>query len=196
MILENSSGEPITELYVRAPTGKKDMRLLTIRGASERIEGENIDGDRVEKLNDFGVRLFEFDPPLEVGQKTALDFEAFFHAPRLADASSVSKNGTFMNNYFGFAASPRIIPVFGPFDSRITNPKKRRKLGLPELPKQPTPVSEGMNLNMFGSFTGPADRIDFKGRVCTEAPQIPIAPGNLIHEENCLLYTSPSPRDS
>ena len=198
MILENSSGEPITELYVRAPTGKKDMRLLTIRGASERIEGENIDGDRVEKLNDFGVRLFEFDPPLEVGQKTALEFEAFFHAPRLADASSVSKNGTFMNNYFGFAASPRIIPVFGPFDSRITNPKKRRKLGLPELPKQPTPVSEGMNLNMFGSFTGPADRIDFKGRVCTEAPQIPIAPGNLIHEEKegdrlCRTYQTAQP---
>jgi len=198
MILQNSSGEPITELYVRAPTGKEDMRLLTIEGASERIEGENIDGDTIEKLNDFGVRLFEFDPPLKEGRKTELTFEAFFHAPRLADGSNVSKNGTFMNNYASFGGSPRVVPVFGPFDNRITNSKRRRKLGLEELPKLPDPLKEGMELNIFGSLTGPADMIDFKGQVCTERPQIPIAPGNLVSEDIqgdriCRTYETSQP---
>lgn len=198
MILQNSSGEPITELYVRAPTGKEDMRLLTIEGASERIEGENIDGDTIEKLSDFGVRLFEFDPPLKEGQKTELTFEAFFHAPRLADGSNVSKNGTFMNNYASFGGSPRVVPVFGPFDNRITNSKRRRKLGLEELPKLPDPLKEGMELNIFGSLTGPADMIDFKGQVCTERPQIPIAPGNLVSEDIqgdriCRTYETSQP---
>lgn len=198
MVLQNSSGEQITELYVRAPVGKKDMRLLSIEGASEQIEGENIDGDTLEKLNDFGVRLFNFNPPLKEGQEVKLEFEAFFHAPRLADRSSVSKNGTFMNNYASFGGSPRVVPVFGPFDSRITNSKRRRKLDLPELPKLPDPLKEGMDLNIFGSITGPADMIDFNGRICTDSPQIPIAPGNLISEEKgkdriCRTYETSQP---
>ena len=199
MVLQNSSGEPISELYVQPPTGKDDMRLLTIDGAAEVTEGENKDGDSIKQINDFGARLFEFNPPLADGQKTELSFEAYFHAPRLADASSVSKNGTFMNNYGTFGGSPRVVPVFGTPDTRITNSKRRRKLGLEELPNLPDPLKTGMDLNMFGISTGPADLIDFRGRVCTEASQIPIAPGNLILEESdgngrrCRTYETSHP---
>jgi len=199
MILQNSSGEPITELYVRPSTShKEDMRVLTIEGAEEVAAGENEEGDSVEKINDFGARLFRFDPPLAQGRKVELEFEAFFHAPRLADGSSVSKNGTFMNNYAGFGGSPRVVPVFGPPDTRITSSKRRRKLGLEEYPNLPEPTIEGSDTSLFGSITGPADLIDFEGKICTENPQIPIAPGNFISEEIkgdriCRTYKTSQP---
>lgn len=199
MILENSSGEPITELYVSPSTShKEDMRVLTIEGATEVTTGENEEGDSIEKINDFGARLFRFDPPLAQGRKVELDFEAFFHAPRLADGSSVSKNGTFMNNYANFRGSPRVVPVFGPPDTRITSSKRRRKLGLDEFPNLPEPKVEGSDTSLFGSITGPADLIDFEGKICTENPQIPIAPGNLISEEIkdgriCRTYKTSQP---
>lgn len=199
MQLQNSSGEPITELYVQPPTNQKEeMRVLTIEGANEVTSGENLEGDSIETLNDFGTRLFTFEPPLAEGQSVQLDFELFLHGPRLADGSSVSKNGTFLNNYASFGGSRRVVPVFGPPDNRIQGSKKRRKLGLEELPKLPDPLAEGMALNIFGSFTGPADMIDFEGRICTEAPQIPIAPGNLISEETvegrtCRTYSTSQP---
>jgi hypothetical protein len=200
MILENSSGQPIEELYVQPSTPhRKDMRRLTVEGASEVMEGVNIDGDDVKDIRKFNVRLFRFDPPLPDGDTTQLDFEAFFHAPRLADGSAISKNGTFVNNYGNFRGTTRVIPVFGPPDTRITGSKKRRKLGLEELPKLPEPTLEGTELNLFSLFTGPADKIDFEGRICTDAQQIPIAPGNLISEERdgdsrtCRTYKTSQP---
>lgn len=199
MELQNSSGEPITELYVQPSTShEEDMRILTITGATELTSGDNDEGDSVETINDFDVRLFRFDPPLADGARATLDFEVFLHGPRLADRSSVSKNGTFMNNYASFRGSPRVVPVFGPPDLSIQSKKRRRKLELDELPKLPEPVAEGTELNLFGSITGPADTIDFEGRICTEAPQTPIAPGNLILEETvdgrtCRTYKTTQP---
>ena len=196
MQLQNSSGEPITELYVQLPTGhEEDLRELTIDGAVDVIDGENADGDKVADIRDYDVRLFRFDPPLRDGADTTVTYEAFYHAPRLADGSNISKNGTFLNNYFG---SARVVPIFGPPDLAIQSSNKRRKLGLEELPKWPEPKAEGANLNMFGLFTGPADLIDFEGRICTDAPQIPIAPGNLISEtiesdRTCRTYETSQP---
>jgi hypothetical protein len=199
MQLQNSSGEPITELYVRPSTGhEEDMRVLTIEGATEVTSGKNIEGDTIEAINEYDVRLFKFSPPLAVGKMVKLDFEVFLHGPRLADQSSVSKNGTFMNNYAGFRGSPRVVPVFGPPDLSIQSSKKRRKLGLEELEKLPEPLAEGSDMSLFGGITGPADMIDFEGHICTEAPQIPIAPGNLISEETkdgrtCRTYQTTQP---
>ncbi len=199
MTLQNSSGVDITELYVQPSTRhKEDMRVLTIEGASEVTDGENEDGDSVKDINKFGARLFRFEPPLTDGRTVKLDFEAFFHSPRLADGSSVSKNGTFMNNYGSFGGSPRVVPIFGPPDNRIQSTKRRRKLELDELPKLPEPTVEGSEINLFGSITGPADLIDFKGKVCTDSPQIPIAPGNLVSEDIsdgriCRTYETSQP---
>jgi len=199
MTLQNSSGEPIAELYVQPSTNhRKDMRRLTIEGATEVMEGKNADGDDVKDIRKFNTRLYRFDPPLAEGKFVELDFEAFLHAPRLADGSAISKNGTFLNNWGDIGGSTRVIPIFGPPDTRITSSKKRRKLGLEKYPNLPEPTAEGSNLSLFGIFTGPADTIDFEGHICTEAPQIPIAPGNLISEEikdgrTCRTYKTNQP---
>ena len=196
MELQNSSGEPITELYVQVPTGhEEDMRVLKIDGATDLIEGENADGDSLEDIRDYNVRLFKFNPPLSDGAKTTVKYEVFYHAPRLADGSNISKNGTFLNNYGG---GSRVVPIFGPPDLSIQSSNKRRKLGLEELPKWPEPKAEGMELNLFGLLTGPADMIDLEARVCTEAPQTPIAPGNLVSESTqdgrtCRTYVTEQP---
>ena len=196
MDLQNSSGEPITELYVQVPTGhEEDMRVLTIEGATDMIKGENADGDNVSDIHDYNVRLFRFDPPLTDGEKTQVEYEVFYHAPRLADGSNISKNGTFLNNYGGGA---RVVPIFGPPDLSIRSSNKRRKLGLEELPKWPEPTTQGEKLNLFGILTGPADLINLDARVCTDTPQIPIAPGNLVSEttkdgRNCRTYKTDQP---
>ncbi|MEP4051142.1 MAG: M1 family aminopeptidase [Litorimonas sp.] len=197
MELQNSSGEPINELYVQVPTGhEEDMRVLTISGATNILEGENAEGDSVKDIRDFNVNLFKFEPPLADGARTTVTYETFYHAPRLADGSNISKNGTFLNNYGG---SSRVVPIFGPPDLAIQSSNKRRKLGLEELPKWPDPVAEGTELNLFGLLTGPADMIDLEARVCTDAPQTPIAPGNLVSEEKvgddriCRTYKTDQP---
>jgi len=58
--------------------------------------------------------------------------------------------------------------------------------------------AEGEELNLFGLLTGPADLIDLDAHVCTDAPQIPIAPGNLISETSkdgriCRTYKTDQP---
>ena len=132
---------------------------------------------------------------MQDGETTTLTYEAFYHSPRLADGSNISKNGTFLNNFGGGA---RVVPIFGPPDLSIQSSNKRRKLGLEDLPKWPEPSAEGEELNLFATFTGPADLIDLEARVCTDAPQIPIAPGNLISETSedgriCRTYKTDQP---
>ena len=196
MTIENASGKPITELYVQTPVKHpKDLNRLTIEGATDILDGKNADGDLISDIRDYGVRLFKFEPALQNGETKTVSFEASYRAPQLADESNISKNGTFLNNYFG---GNRVIPIFGPPFVTITSSNKRRKLGLEELPKWPEPKAEGADLSMFGIFTGPADMIDFKGHICTDNSQIPIAPGNLISEtkENgrtCRTYKSDQP---
>ncbi len=197
MTFENASGEDITEIYVNpASNHPEDVKRFDLKGAVELTEGENKEGDSIETINDFGVRVFKFDPPLKDGDTTELEFETFFHAPRLADRSAISKNGTFLNNYGG---GTRVIPTMGAPDRRLRNSKKRRKYDLPELEKmkEPTDPSVG-DINLFGMLTGPADYIDFEGVVCTEANQIPIAPGDFISEtvegdRRCRRYESDMP---
>ena len=196
MAIENVSGESITELYVQSPVAhEEDLRRLAIDGAIDVLTGENAEGDSIADIHEHNVRLFKFEPPLQNGETRSVSFEAFYHAPRLADASNISLNGTFLNNFFG---GNRVIPIFGPPFVSITSSNKRRKLGLEELPKWPEPKAEGTDLSMFGIFTGPADVIDFEGHICTDESQIPIAPGNLISEtkangRTCRTYKSGQP---
>ena len=197
MIFENASGEDIKEIYVN-PTSShpEDIKQFAIKGAVELTEGENAEGDLIEKINDFGVRVFRFEPPLKDGAFTELTFETFFHAPRLADGSVISKNGTFLNNYGNFGGTSRVIPTMGVPDTRMRNSKKRRKYGLDEMESLLEPTDEEVgDINIFGTLTGPADYIDFEGTVCTDANQIPIAPGDFIEEtiegdRRCRSYKS------
>jgi hypothetical protein len=200
MMFENASGVPISEIYVNPASGhEEDVKQFDLNGAVELTEGTNAEGDSIEEINDLGVRVFRFEPALDPGDKTELDFETFFHGPRLADRSAISKDGTFLNNYGGFGVSSRVIPTMGVPDLRIRNSKTRRKYDLPELEKLPEPTDpEAGKVNLFGTLTGPADYIDFEGTVCTAANQIPIAPGDLITESvegdrRCRTYRSDTP---
>jgi ABC-type transport system involved in multi-copper enzyme maturation permease subunit len=191
---ENQTDTPITELYVMPASGhKEDVKRFEIDGAMRVTEGENADGDTIKDLEKYGMALFKFDPPLAPGDKSVLEFETFFHAPRLADRSVISKNGTFLNNYGNFQTSSRALPVIGIGYQPMQNPDKRRKYDLPELEKRParTDMKARQN-NLFGPTAG---YIDFDANICTSEAQIPIAPGDFKGEtikdgRRCRAYKS------
>lgn len=180
--MKNTYDTPITELYVTpGSNAKKDNLLLEIDGATRIREGKNAEGDAIKDIEDAGQQLWVFDPPLTPDQETQMRFKSFFHAPRLADRSAISKNGTFMNNYGSFGGSPRVFPLIGARYIPMTNPDKRRKYDLPELEKRPD--RDDMEARQRNFFGGSADYASFEAKICTDADQIPIAPGDLISEE-------------
>jgi len=90
--MENVTGEPLETLYVSlASNHAEDNRVLKIGGAAAAL-----DGDDAEQLEDFNLRRFVFSPPLPAGASTTMEFETYFHPPRLGDGSVILKNGTFV----------------------------------------------------------------------------------------------------
>ncbi len=192
--MTNPSKEPIKEVYIApASSHDEDIRLLELSGATRITEGENMAGDKVSEIEDTGHWLYRFDPPLAPGATATLKFETYFHPPRLADRSVISKNGTFLNNYGTFGASFRAVPMVGAQYQPMTNPDKRRKYELGEREKFPDRTDMEARQNMFfGPF---ADYIDFEADVCTHEKQFPIAPGDWISEtvedgRRCRSYKS------
>jgi len=192
--MKNTWNEPISEVYVRpASSHPEDIRLMEMSGAVRVTEGENSDGDKISDIEQTGHWMFRFDPPLAPDAESTFTFETFFHTSRLADPSSISKNGTFLNNYGTFQTSQRAIPIIGLQFDPITNPDKRRKYKLGDLPKFPKRTDMDARQNPF--FGGAADYIDFEADVCTSEAQIPIAPGNFVSEtiqddRRCRRYES------
>ena len=177
----NKQRTPITELYISpASEHPEDVHLMEINGAVRITEGKNKDGDLIKDIEEFGIAMFKFDPPLAPGAETQIRFETFFHAPRLGDGSAISKNGTFLNNYGTFGASVKAVPTFGIPDMRLTSKDKRRKYELPEY--EHLPVRTDMSARQSNLFFGASGEIDFEAKVCTQANQIPIAPGDFISE--------------
>ncbi len=195
--MKNAGSTPITEFYLSpASEHPEDIRIMEIDGAIRITDGKNEDGDLIKDIEEFGVVLFKFEPPLESGVETEIRFETFFHAPRLADGSVISKNGTFVNNYGTFGTSIKAFPTFGIPDMRLTSKDKRRKYDLPEFEK--LPVRTDMNARQSNLFFGASGEIDFEAKVCTQANQIPIAPGDFINEtiegnRRCREYKSDIP---
>lgn len=184
-MIENTTGEPLSELYVAPASNHAEDNLELVLDGATRV----VERDDIEEVEDFGYRIYAFDPPLEAGATTQMRFRTFFHAPRLGDASVVRKNGTFVNN-FG------VMPVLGVQDQRMQNPDKRRKYGLPELEKRPERTDLKARETNF--ITQAADYVDFKSKICTDLGQIPITPGKLVreYEENgqaCRDYEAINP---
>jgi len=195
--MKNEKSEPMTELYISPASGHpEDVKLLEIDGATRLTNGKNEDGDLIKDFDEFEVIVFKFDPPLAPGAETEMRFETFFHAPRLADGSAINKNGTFINNYGTFQTSTRALPTLGLPDFRLRSADKRRKYGLPEFEKLPKRTNvEARQSNLFFGASG---EIDFAATVCTQANQIPIAPGDLSEERingdrRCRDYKSDIP---
>jgi ABC-2 type transport system permease protein len=165
--IENTTGAPLEEIYISVASGhEEDNRKLTLKGATRVSEGENL-----KEIEDFGYQIYRFTPPLAAGAITDMDFETYFHAPRLGDGSRIRKNGTFVNN-------TQVMPILGVQDRRMRNPDRRRKYGLPKLEKRPERTDMAARNKNFVSPS--ADYIDFKAKVCTDIGQIPIAPGKLM----------------
>ena len=195
--MRNEKSAPMTELYVSpASSHPEDVKLLEIDGATRLTGGKNEDGDLIKDFEEFDIMVFKFNPPLAPGSETEMRFETFFHAPRLADASAINKNGTFLNNYGTFGTSTRGLPTLGLPDFRLRSADKRRKYGLPEFEKRPERTD--MEARQSNFFFGASGEIDFAATVCTQANQIPIAPGDFIEERlngdrRCRDYKSDIP---
>ena len=173
-IIENVTGEPLKDLIINIPTShKEDVKKLVITGASRNRDRENI-----EILEDSRHQVFTFDRPVPAGEKFQLEFEMYFHPPRLVDYSQILGNGTFVNN-------SQVFPMLGIQQRRMRNPDDRRKYDLPELPKKPDQTD--LEARQFNFFMRTADYVDFKARVCTDPGQIPIAPGKHIGTEDIQI---------
>ncbi|WP_418152386.1 M1 family aminopeptidase [Litorimonas sp. RW-G-Af-16] len=166
-ILENTKDAPIEVVYINSPVAHmEDVRRLDLRGAVRET-----DTDLANDLAEYDVLVYRFDPPLLPNTKTELSFEHFYHAPRLGDGSSILKNGTFVD-------SGAVMPQMGIQPNYLTNPDQRRKNDLPEREKMPERTdADGISK---GFFDANADYVAFKATVCTDANQIPIAPGELL----------------
>ncbi len=173
-VIENVTGAPLTDLIVNVPTShQEDIRKLTVSGAKRNTERPNI-----KELEDSRHQVFTFDRPVPEGAKFSLDFEMYYHPPRLVDYSPVLGNGTFVNN-------AQVFPMLGINERRMQNPDKRRKFELPELPKAADQTD--MEARQFNFFMRSADYVDFEARVCTDPGQIPIAPGKFMGSEDIQI---------
>ena len=169
-VIKNVLNEPVTELYIDTPTRhEEDIRRLDIAGATRVTDSDLIKlSDKLE----ISQRLYRFEPPLAVGATTTLDFDIYFHEPKFYDGGPIRKKANFMNNSY--------MPQLGVDYSFLNNPDKRRKYDLPEKDKRPDRDDMEARKNNF--FTKSADYVDFKANICTDAGQIPIAPGKFKRE--------------
>jgi hypothetical protein len=184
-LIENTTGEPLSELYVAPASAHDEDNLELVLDGATRVT----DRDDIKEIEDFGYRIYTFDPPLDIGATTQMRFKTYFHAPRLGDGSVIRKNGTFVNN-------TQVMPMLGVQDQRMQNPDKRRKYDLPELEKRAERTD--LKARQFNFISRAADYVDFKAKICTDVGQIPIAPGKLMreYEENgqaCRNYQLKNP---
>ncbi|WP_371396894.1 hypothetical protein [Fretibacter rubidus] len=186
-VIKNVLDEPVSELYIAMPTRyEEDVRQLDLDGATRVTDSTLVElADTLE----MGQRLYRFDPPLAVGATTTLDFDIFFHEPRFYDSGPIRKKANFLNN--------SRMPQLGINYSFLRNPDKRRKYDLPEKDKRPD--RDDMDARQNNFFTKSADYVDFKANICTDAGQIPIAPGKFKRETTpaddrvCREYEATNP---
>ena len=118
------------------------------------------------------MRLYRFEPALAPGATTTLDFDIYYHPPKFGDGSPINKKASFLNN--------TRMPQLGIQYTEMRNPDKRRKYGLEPREKRPDRDDKDARNRHF--ISNSSDFVDFKANFCTDAGQIPIAPGKLIGE--------------
>jgi len=166
-IFENTTGAPLTQLYVSGTIGNpENVAQLDIQGASWSHETE------LEKAHaSEGIRLYKFSPALAPGASARIDFDITLPTPTLGGNQTIRNNGTFVNNL-------QIAPRLGIIDFRLRNPDQRRRQDLPEFEEAADRTDvEARKANFFSPD---ADYVNFKATVCTDAGQIPIAPGRAV----------------
>ena len=174
-IIENTLDEPLTDLWINMPTEhEEDIRRMDL-GQATRVESS----DLLTKAEDLELymRLYRFDPPLAPGGTTTLDFDVYYHPPKFGDGSRINKKANFLNN--------SMMPQLGIQYGELRDPDKRRKYGLGLREKRPDrDDADGRDRHFISNSS---DFVDFKANFCTDAGQIPVAPGKFIGE------TTPEP---
>lgn len=169
-LIENTLDEALTDLWIDMPVPhEEDIKQMELARA-DRIESHELltKADELE----LSMRLYRFDPPLAPGATTTLDFEVYYHQPRYGDGSPINKLANFHNN--------SRMPQLGIQYAEMRNPDKRRKYGLDEREKRAD--RDDMDARDRHFISNSSDFVDFKANFCTDAGQIPIAPGKLIGE--------------
>ena len=157
---------------------------MDVRGATRITTGELAEG-----LSEYDINLFRFDTPLAPGATTTIDFESYFHPPKLGDGSVVVDNGTFVNN-------SQVMPQIGIPRNYMQNPDTRRKYDLPEREEMPERTDEdARQINFFDAYS---HYVNFEATVCTDTDQIGIAPGELLRtyeqdDRSCRDYKAVKP---
>ena len=173
------------------PTAEAIPELIVYLDSDLAVELD-IEGARLLREDDFGMRVYAFDTPLAAGAEFKLDYRVevsnrgFTNA---GEAGNVHHNGTFFNNRDYF-------PSFGyqrAFEITDRNERRKRGLGEPRrLPKLESPRQDHTYIS------NEADWIDFASSVCTSPGQIALAPGYLKREwvedgRRCFRYEMDSP---
>jgi len=168
--IENTLSEPLTELWLDMPRRyDKNIKRMELAQAS-RVETS----DLLKKAEDLelSMRLYRFNPPLLPGALTTLDFEIYYQPPTTNTGSVINKNANFHNH--------SRMPQLGIQYEEMRDPDKRRKYGLEPREKRPDRDDEkGRNRHFISNSS---DFVDFEANFCTDAGQIPIAPGKFISE--------------
>jgi ABC-type transport system involved in multi-copper enzyme maturation permease subunit len=169
-VIENTLGKPLTDLWIDMPISHdEDIHLMALAGA-KRIE----DTELLKKAKELelSMRLYRFEPALPPGGTTTLDFDVYYHPPKFGDGSPINKKANFLNH--------SRLPQLGIQYVEMRNPDKRRKYNLGLREKRPDRTDKDARNRHFISAS--SDFVDFKANFCTDAGQIPIAPGKFIRE--------------
>lgn len=167
--LRNKHSFPIDTLYVDYAGGNKSYYHFS--RLQPAVPAQQIAADQ-----EFGVRIFKLDQPVQPGDSIRFDFEVLYKPAGFQNdgtETDIVYNGTFFNNMtfpgIGYNAS-----------GELASNKARKKYGLLPKPRM-APVTDSLaRMNTY--ISNDADWIRFETTVSTSADQIAIAPGYLQKE--------------
>ncbi|MBW0145296.1 ABC transporter permease/M1 family aminopeptidase [Sphingomicrobium clamense] len=178
--LVNDTDEAIPELWVREGSFDVEYDTLDVAGASLKSHDE-----------EFGVRIYEFDTPLQPGETSELTFNSrvWYRGFRATGAAtSITPDASFINNR-------SFTPVLGMDRSGMLSDRQaRRRQGLPdELRPAKLEDMSATNKNALAM-----DWVMSDITLSTDADQVPLAPGNKVSDEiegdrRVARFVSPAP---
>ncbi|MBX2799529.1 MAG: hypothetical protein KTR31_17770 [Myxococcales bacterium] len=181
MTLENRSGRSIERMLVRVPDE------VVVRRSELSIPIE-IEADEVHRL-----QIWTLTRPWAPGEQATLAFHHTYQQRGLRNdgfETQVVPNGTQLTD-------DSVFPSFGYERGwELSDPADRRKYDLPE--RQRMRDLDDPLAREYTYLTDDAQRIELTATVCTDAGQIPMAPGDLVDERTegdrrCRTYQPDDP---
>ncbi|MEM8960824.1 MAG: M1 family aminopeptidase [Acidobacteriota bacterium] len=168
--LTNPHGEPIESLLLRVPQG---LELLDVVVGDAAVSEARIAAEPTPIAGPY-YRL-DLETPIAADATVGFTYRGRWH--RRGFANSQPGGGVIDNGSFLFSTSMAVGFGYDP-GGELSDPRRRRRFGLPERPPLPSLDAPGVRRN---SLTVDADPIPFEVLVTTDADQIALAPGDRIH---------------